>query len=108
MHIYQLVCTPSPTPCRPGQRFSALAAICDDISQLLGGQNTSAGGQAPYLGGVGTDPTFMSSSTMYKPSLVSSDWYNSSTGSGELNLNGVPYGFFHTELPGESPCLPKP
>ena len=86
--------------CRPDRRFSALAAICSNIVQLLGDQNISAAAAATYLGGVGTDPTFLPFRTLFKRDLLISDWYNTSHGSGELNLNQAPYGFFHSELPG--------
>ena len=84
--------------CRPNQRFVGLAAICDNIRHLVVGYAT---GDAPYLGGIGVDPVFLPSSTLYNAALVDSDWYNTSTGSGDLNQNGVPYGFAHTELAGE-------
>ena len=63
--------------CRPGQRFMALAALCDGIRSLVEGQGP---GTTPYLGGVGVDPVFLPPSTLFNPALMASDWYNTSTG----------------------------
>ena len=90
--------------CRPNQRFVALTAVCDNIGQLLAEQGAPEEGL--YLGGIGTDPTFLPSSTLYQAGLTLSDWYNTSSGSRNLSATGVPYGFSHADLPGEMQSTP--
>jgi hypothetical protein len=50
----------------------------------------------------GIDPTFSALSQLYNAELAQSpgEWYNTSTGSTEVNINGAPYGFFHVPLDG--------
>jgi hypothetical protein len=51
----------------------------------------------------GVDPVFNELSQLFSAqiSLVPEQWYNTSTGSSDMDPQGVPYGFFHTPLPGE-------
>ena len=39
-------------------------------------------------------------SSLYNPDLELPDWYNTSTGSPDLNANDFPYGFFHSHMEG--------
>ncbi|GAX81803.1 hypothetical protein CEUSTIGMA_g9231.t1 [Chlamydomonas eustigma] len=52
-----------------------------------------------FLEGVGTDPVFMSQSSLYDAKLLISDYYNTSAHSTEVNNStGAPFGFFHYPL----------
>ena len=55
---------------------------------------------ASRLGGAGVDPVFLPSSSLYDPGLDPSEYYNISIGSGEINVNDYPWGFFSIALPG--------
>ncbi|GFR50777.1 hypothetical protein Agub_g13042 [Astrephomene gubernaculifera] len=50
------------------------------------------------LGGIGNDPVFNRHSELYASSAIAGDFYNTSTGSPELNAAGLPYGFYHEPL----------
>ena len=54
-----------------------------------------------HIQGCGVDPAFVSSSNVYQPGLEPSSFYNISLGSGQVNINGNPWGFFSIDLPGE-------
>ncbi|EFJ51847.1 hypothetical protein VOLCADRAFT_87436 [Volvox carteri f. nagariensis] len=58
------------------------------------------------LGGIGNDPVFSRVSSLYDATLRSSDWYNMTEGSPEINPLGLPYGFFHEPLESFSPGYP--
>ena len=54
------------------------------------------------LPGVGVDVVFSPVSHLYDPVLAAgvADWYNTSAGSGQLNVNRFPYGFMPIPLDG--------
>jgi hypothetical protein len=85
--------------CPQSTRFSDLIAnsACTSLaSQNMGGN-----------GAIGTDPVFNPTSSLYKPLLDPSDFYNMSIGSGEVNpATGLPYGFFASSLHGRSKGYP--
>ncbi|PNH05934.1 hypothetical protein TSOC_007762, partial [Tetrabaena socialis] len=89
-------------------RFASLAAACSGLA---------GGSQAGVLNGIGTDPVFKRQSSLYRPDLYISDFYNTSAAAtvpavqaaepgaaaaaqAQLAAGGMPYGFFHAPLPG--------
>lgn len=55
---------------------------------------------ASRLGGAGVDPVFVPSSSLFQAGLDPSNFYNTTAGSGHINVNGNPWGFFSADLPG--------
>ncbi|KXZ53422.1 hypothetical protein GPECTOR_7g1320 [Gonium pectorale] len=88
--------------CASDGRFpQRLAAECGSgYSRTVGGP----GQQGPSVGGIGVDPVFNRRSQLYSSDLAAriGDYYNATPGSGEVNPNGAPYGFFPSpvSLPG--------
>ncbi|KXZ53417.1 hypothetical protein GPECTOR_7g1315 [Gonium pectorale] len=88
--------------CASDDRFpQRLAAECGPgYSRTVGGP----GQQGPSVGGIGVDPVFNRRSQLYSSDLAAriGDYYNATPGSGEVNKNGAPYGFFPSpvSLPG--------
>ncbi|KAF5832417.1 hypothetical protein DUNSADRAFT_11700 [Dunaliella salina] len=102
--------------CREKGLAVDLSAECssgrmDTISSLYGTvQGKDATGSTGTLGlpPIGIDPVFVITSRMYDPqvALNPSDWYNTSKGSGQLNQQGIPFGFFPKIFPGEGALYP--
>eukprot|EP00983_Pelagomonas_calceolata_P113932 1160041-Pelagomonas_calceolata.AAC.4 len=55
---------------------------------------------------IGVNPVFVNTSAMFSPdvALSPSDWYNTTKASGQVNQQGVPYGFFPKLLPASAAC----
>ncbi|KAG2444343.1 hypothetical protein HXX76_001099 [Chlamydomonas incerta] len=83
------------TACRrPDTTAAATTAAANASAALSYGAHLASG----TLGGIGSDPTFMMRSGLYRPDLDPADYYNSTPGSPEVNAFGVPYGFFHEPM----------
>lgn len=77
-------------------RFSNLIAACVKVKGF--GQSSMPPDLSPY----GQDPVLNSQSSIYNSGVQASDYYNSSD-SFQMNLNtGIPYGFQHYPLKGQS------
>ena len=57
--------------------------------------------------GAGVDPSFLPTSSLYSNNLLLSDFFNISDGSGDINGNGKPFGFYSHKFEGASqPTFP--
>ncbi|KAF5827471.1 hypothetical protein DUNSADRAFT_614 [Dunaliella salina] len=89
--------------CR-GSRFDA---ILDSYGTGRARASAASKG-ANGLPAIGVDPTFVDTSRLYdqEVALSPSNWYNTSEAAGQLNQNGIPYGFFPRSLPCFGPVYP--
>lgn len=90
---------PSDSFCSASKHRAALAVGCS-------GKKTASHKEASdysYLPPVGSDPAFSHMSPLYASDVAAcpSDWYNTSAVAGEVNQNGVPYGFEHAAVQGK-------
>lgn len=88
--------TPSSKRCQVSRsgRFARLVHECQpSVSRVSASQEAI---------GVGIDPVFSPSSRLFNGAIAGNqqDWYNSTPGSPDLNINGYPLGFFRHPLPG--------
>ncbi|KAF5832422.1 hypothetical protein DUNSADRAFT_11704 [Dunaliella salina] len=72
------------------------------------GEASAVSGGATGLPAIGVNPVFVNYSRIYdqQVALNPSNWYNSSEAAGQLNLQGIPYGFFPGSLPGFGALYP--
>ena len=77
-------------------RFSSLTPPCSSAALFAAGPSLETSTTQPFS----ADPVFNSLSSLYKPALSVSDWYNISS-KDEVNQNtGLPFGFFHHPVQG--------
>ncbi|KAG2454830.1 hypothetical protein HYH02_000662 [Chlamydomonas schloesseri] len=77
--------------------FSHLIQACGNTSDAGAADADTARDLAP----VGSDPVFNRVSVLHNARLNASDYYNMTPGSAEVNLAGLPHGFFHEPMSAE-------
>eukprot|EP00955_Chlamydomonas_euryale_P031170 327659-Chlamydomonas_euryale.AAC.2 len=84
------------TPCDVPPAVADTVATYDELLDVAAG---TAGTR-----GAGADAAFLTSSELLRADLLRDigGYYNTTAGSGELNVNDNPWGFFSLDLPGRA------
>lgn len=89
--------------CAPGYSRTLTSNLAAAAAAANGSTNSSgsSGSSTRGGGGIGIDPVFVRRSQLYRSDLASDPgaYYNASEGAGQLNPNGVPYGFVPSPVP---------